>query len=77
MDVQSVFDVFMIVLGISNALHQPYTQNVEVIMRFRRDGAIFFIVRPSHISSSSCQGLTTSRAGGLWCVYARECTERG
>ncbi|GJE88879.1 hypothetical protein PsYK624_049660 [Phanerochaete sordida] len=39
----TTFDVLTIILGLSNALHQPYSQNVEVIMRFRRDGAIFFI----------------------------------
>ncbi|GJE99897.1 hypothetical protein PsYK624_161720 [Phanerochaete sordida] len=39
----STFDISILVLGISNALHQPYKQNIEVMMRFRRDGAIFFI----------------------------------
>lgn len=39
----SAFDVSVIILGVVNALHQPYTQNVEVITRFRRDGAIFFL----------------------------------
>ena len=42
---QAFFDFFIILLGIVNAMHQPYTQSVEVVRRFRRDGAIFFVVR--------------------------------
>lgn len=39
----SAFDVFTIVLALSNALDQPYSETVEVLTRFRRDGAIFFV----------------------------------
>lgn len=39
----SIFDVVTLLLAVSNALDQPYRETVEVLERFRRDGAIFFV----------------------------------
>ncbi|THG95546.1 hypothetical protein EW026_g6124 [Hermanssonia centrifuga] len=36
------FDVFTLVLAVAGALERPYRHNVDVIVNFQRDGAIFF-----------------------------------
>ena len=40
-----MFDLVTLLLAVSNVLDQPYRETVEVLERFRRDGAIFFVVR--------------------------------
>lgn len=44
-EAQLAFDVFTLVLAITNALERPYRHNVEIIVNFKRDGAVFFLVR--------------------------------
>lgn len=39
----TAFDIFTILLAITNALDQPYREPVDVLKRFRRDGAMFFM----------------------------------
>ncbi|THG93353.1 hypothetical protein EW026_g7859 [Hermanssonia centrifuga] len=41
------FDVFTLILAITNALERPYRHHVDVIINFKRDGAAFFLALTS------------------------------
>lgn len=39
------FDVFTVLLAVMNSYDRPYRHQSEVLLNFRRDGALFFLVR--------------------------------
>ena len=47
--VKFAFDCFTIGHAVINALDRPRRQNSDVLKELRRDGAVFFVVRPKRL----------------------------
>lgn len=55
---QLAFDIFTVLLAFTNALDRPHRQRVDVIVSFKRDGALFFCVSVPQTASTLVEVLT-------------------